>query len=92
MYTVNYTSQFKRAVKLCNRRGLDVNKIAELVDILRVRGVLPRKYKPHKLSGYKGGMTWECHIEPDWLLIWEQNDTHLTLLMLETGTHSDLFG
>ncbi len=69
-----------------------MNKIAELVDILRVRGVLPRKYKPHKLSGYKGGMTWECHIEPDWLLIWEQNDTHLTLLMLETGTHSDLFG
>ena len=92
MYTVNYTSQFKRAVKLCIRRELDVNKIAELVDILRVRGVLPRKYKPHKLSGYKGGMTWECHIEPDWLLIWEQNDTHLTLLMLETGTHSDLFG
>ena len=69
-----------------------MNKIAELVDILRVRGALPRKYKPHKLSGYKGGMTWECHIEPDWLLIWEQNDTHLTLLMLETGTHSDLFG
>lgn len=92
MYTVNYTLQFKRAVKLCIRRGLDVNKIAELVDILRVRGVLPRKYKPHKLSGYKGGMTWECHIEPNWLLIWEQNDTHLTLLMLETGTHSDLFG
>ena len=35
---------------------------------------------------------WECHIEPDWLLVWEQNDTELTLLMIETGTHSDIFG
>ena len=78
MYTVDYTTQFKRAVKRCIKRGLDVNKIAELVDILRVKGS-------------KGGMTWECHIEPDWLLVWEQNDTHLTLLMLDTGTHADLF-
>jgi mRNA interferase YafQ len=36
-------------------------------------------------------MTWECHIEPDWLLVWEQNDTRLTLLMLDTGTHADIF-
>ena len=91
MYTVDYTTQFKRAVKRCIKRGLDVNKIAELVDILRENGSLPRKYKPHKLSGFKGNMTWECHIEPDWLLVWEQNDTRLTLLMLDTGTHSDIF-
>ena len=91
MYTVDYTSQFKRAVKRCIKRGLDVNKIAELVDILRKSGTLPRKYRPHKLTGFKGGMTWECHIEPDWLLVWEQNDTRLTLLMLDTGSHADLF-
>ena len=91
MYTVDYTTQFKRAVKRCIKRGLDVNKIAELVDILRVEGSLPKQYRPHKLSGFKGGMTWECHIEPDWLLVWEQNDTRLTLLMLDTGTHADLF-
>lgn len=91
MYTVDYTTQFKRAVKRCIKRGLDVNKIAELVDILRVKGSLPKQYRSHKLSGFKGGMTWECHIEPDWLLVWEQNDTHLTLLMLDTGTHADLF-
>ena len=91
MYTVDYTTQFKRAVKRCIKRGLDVNKIAELVDILRVKGSLPKQYRPHKLTNFKGGMTWECHIEPDWLLVWEQNDTRLTLLMLDTGTHADLF-
>ena len=91
MYTVDYTTQFKRAVKRCVKRGLDVNKIAELVDILRVNGSLPKQYRPHKLSGFTGGMTWVCHIETDWLLVLVQNDTRLTLLMLDTGTHADLF-
>ena len=91
MYTVSYTNQFKHSVKRCAKRGLDVNKIAIVVDILRETGTLPSTYRPHKLSGFKGGITWECHIESDWLMIWEQNDTQLTLLMLDTGTHSDLF-
>ena len=91
MYTVEYTTQFKRAVKRCIKRGLDVNTIADLVDILREKGALPKQYRPHKLTNFKGGMTWECHIEPNWLLVWEQNDTRLTLLMLDTGTHTDLF-
>ena len=91
MYTVDYTNQFKRSVKRCVKRGLDVNKIAVCVDILRESGTLPPHYRPHKLSGFKGGMTCECHIEPDWLMIWEQNDECLTLLMLDTGSHSDLF-
>lgn len=48
------------------------------------------KYRPHKLVNQKVE-TWECHIEPDWLMTWEQNDMELTLLFLQTGTHSDLF-
>ena len=51
---------------------------------------LPDKYKPHKLVGVRKGQ-WECHIEPDWLMVWEQNDMELTLLFLQTATHSDLF-
>ena len=47
--------------------------------------------KPHKLSGDYVGC-WECHIKPDWLLVWEQNDTELVLLMTNTGPHSDIFG
>ncbi len=58
--------------------------------MLENEGSLPAKYRPHKLSGdYEG--CWECHVESDWLLIWEQDDTKLTLLMLDTGSHSDLY-
>lgn len=59
--------------------------------MLEKDGSLPPSYRPHKLSGqYQNA--WECHIEPDWLLIWEQNDEELILLFVNTGTHSDLFG
>ena len=91
MYEIIFTNQFKHAVKRCAKRGLDVNKIAVIVDILKIDGTLPQQYKPHKLSNYSGGSVWECHIKPDWLLVWEQNDSQLTLLMLNTGSHSDLF-
>ena len=68
-----------------------MERLLEVVRMLAESGTLPQQYRPHKLSGYSGGNTWECHIESDWLLIWEQNDTCLTLLMLDTGTHSDIF-
>ena len=64
--------------------------LQEAIDLLQETGKLPVKYKPHTLTGsYKG--CWECHIKPDWLLIWKQNDNELVLLFLDTGTHSDLF-
>ena len=59
------------------------------IRLLEADGQLPMSYHPHKLSGQYGGC-WECHLKPDWLLIWEQNDTELTLLFTGTGTHSDL--
>ena len=90
-YTVITSTRFERAVRLCNKRGLPLDELTKVIDLLRENGTLPRKYRPHKLSGFKGNNTWECHIQPDWLLVWEQNDTHLTLLMLDTGTHSDIF-
>jgi mRNA interferase YafQ len=55
MYTVDYTTQFKRAVKRCIKRGLDVNKIAELVDILRIKGSLPKQYRPHSCRASRAG-------------------------------------
>lgn len=58
--------------------------------LLEQDGKLPNKYKPHKLSG-NFSECWECHIKPDWLLIWQQFDDELILLLLNTGTHSDLF-
>ena len=52
---------------------------------------LDEKYQTHQLHGNRKGQ-WECHIQPDWLLVWEQNETELILIMVNTGTHSDLFG
>ncbi|MDE7375350.1 MAG: type II toxin-antitoxin system YafQ family toxin [Muribaculaceae bacterium] len=90
-YSIDTTRRFDKSLKRCIKRGLDLSKFKECVLILSTEGKLPIQYRPHKLSGqFKGA--WECHIEPDWLLVWEQNDTELTLLMIETGTHSDIFG
>ena len=61
------------------------------VRLLVTTGTLPATYQPHKLTGNFAGC-WECHLKTDWLMIWEQNDTELTLLFTGTGTHSDLFG
>ncbi|MBQ7056337.1 MAG: type II toxin-antitoxin system YafQ family toxin [Bacteroidaceae bacterium] len=90
MYEVIYTGQFKKSLKLCVRRGLKIEDFIVVLDILQEKGALPPEYLPHKLRGkYKG--CWECHINPDWLLIWQHNDRELRLILVDTGTHSDLF-
>lgn len=90
MYSINYTKRFEKDLKRCKKRGLDIRLIKEVVALLAANGTLPMKYRPHKLVNQKEE-TWECHIQPDWLMTWYQNDTELTLLFLQTGTHSDLF-
>ena len=90
MYEVIYTGQFKKSLKLCVRRGLNVKEFTEVLDILQEKGHLPAKYRQHKLTGkFKG--CWECHIQSDWFLIWEQDDFQLRLILVDTGTHADLF-
>ncbi len=90
MYEIIYTGQFRKSLKLCARRGLNIQDFVTVLDILQETGTLPEQYRPHKLHGnYKG--CWECHINPDWLLIWEQDDQQLRLILVDTGTHSDLF-
>jgi mRNA interferase YafQ len=91
MYGIKATHRFKKDVKRCQARGLDLSLLETAVDILQHTGTLPPEYKPHRLQGSYGGY-WECHIKPDWLLIWQQDDTQLVLLLTNTGTHSDLFG
>jgi mRNA interferase YafQ len=63
----------------------------EVVTLLAETGTLPSRYRPHKLTGDWQGF-WECHIQPNWLLIWEQHEKELILILTDTGTHSDLFG
>lgn len=68
-----------------------MDELRKVMSILVETGDLPTTYSPHKLKGKKGNETWECHIRPDWLLVWEQHEEELVMLMLDTGTHSDLF-
>ena len=91
MYTITRTNSFKKSFKRCLKRGLNGNAFGEVLAILSSTGSLPQKYRPHKLNS-RYNYAWECHIESDWLLVWEQNDSELTLLLIETGTHSDIFG
>lgn len=87
-YEIEYTGQIKKDIKLAKKRGLDFNLFKEVVIELEATAKLPPKFKPHILKGnYKG--FWECHIQPDWLLIWKQ-DEEIKLISL-TGSHSDLF-
>ena len=90
MYTIITTNRFEKELKLCKKRGYNMELIQKVISILSNTGKLPEKYKPHKLSGnYEN--CWECHIKGDWLLIWMQNDQELTLLFTNTGSHSDVF-
>lgn len=90
-YTLRFTGEFKRSLKKCLKRGYDERLLMDVLSILATKGHLPEKYRPHMLHGQYAGY-WECHITPDWLLIWTQNDNELVLVMTDTGTHSDLFG
>ena len=89
-YTVKISNQFKKDFRRCIKRGLNMQHITDAMDLLADTGTLPAQYRPHRLSGNRQGQ-WECHIQPDWLMTLEQNDTELILLFLQTGTHSDLF-
>ena len=93
VYYVFFTNNFKKDVKKCYKRNLDLMLLADIVIRLAKGENLPEKYRAHKLENYstKNGIVMECHIQPDWLLIWVQNDTHLILTLTNTGTHSDLF-
>ena len=89
LFDIDYTNQFKKDVKLCYKRNLDLQLLEDVIKLLAENGTLPSKYKPHPFPN-RGVM--ECHIQPDWLFIWEQHNDTLFLILLESGTHSDLFG
>ena len=89
-YRLKVTNQFKKDVKRYQKRGLPMGELKEVMELLVQDGKLPAKYNPHPLRGDRLG-TMECHIRPDWLLLWQQDDEELILLMTNTGTHSDLF-
>lgn len=90
-YTVKATSQFKKDYKLAIKRGLEIELLEKLVETLAMGDALPEKNKDHALGGNWVGYR-ECHILPDWLLVYRLEDEVLVLTLTRTGTHSDLFG
>lgn len=89
-YSVDFTTQFKKDIKLAKKQGKDTDKIFEVVEKLANDEVLDAKYKDHCLTGDYNDCR-ECHIEPDWLLIYKKYESELILMLIRTGSHSELF-
>lgn len=89
MLNVRYSTRFKKDFKTCVKRGYKMTLLQQAIDTLRIPAPLQAKNRDHNLSGNYSGYR-ECHIEPDWLLIYKQVDNELRLD--RTGTHADLFG
>ena len=91
-YDIILTTAFKKELKNIKKRKKDLKKLTEVVNKLASGQELDIKYRDHALANnlrFKDCR--ECHIEPDWLLVYKKNKNELTLFLIETGTHSDLF-
>lgn len=90
MYSLEFTRQFKKDLKLCDKRNYEISLFEEGIEVLSADGKLPLKFKPHILKGnYKN--YWECHIKPDWIIIWQQDDEAKEIVLVRRGRHSDFF-
>ncbi len=87
MLDVRYSTRFRKDFKVCVKRQYEVGRLQAVIDILRIPEPLPDRNRDHNLSGNYAGYR-ECHIEPDWLLIYRQDGSELFLY--RTGTHADL--
>lgn len=90
MLEIFLSARFKKDLKLAIKRGYNVGLLDEIVSKLASGKILEEKYKDHALSGNYSDFR-ECHITPDWLLIYQINNEKLILVLSRTGTHSDLF-
>ena len=89
-YELILTGKFKKSLKLARKRGLDLSLLENVVTMLQNNIPLEEKHRDHELKGRYQGFR-ECHIQPDWLLIYLKEDQVLTLTLVDTGTHADLF-
>ena len=92
MLNVQFTAQFKKDYKLAIKRGCEIEKMSQVIDLLRREQPLPEEYRDHawvSSRNYKGMR--ECHIQPDWLLVYKIVHNTLELGLIRTGSHSDLF-
>lgn len=92
MLKIEYQGQFKKDYKLAVRRGFDIAELQKVISLLRNEESLPEKYHDHALENSKDYQNVrECHIKPNWLLIYQICNDSLILKLIRTGSHSDLF-
>lgn len=89
-YEIRFTTRFKKDLKQVEKQGKNLNKLYDIIQKLADKTPLEAKYRDHDLQGEYAGCR-ECHIEPDWLLIYEYFNDILVLSLTRTGSHSDLF-
>jgi mRNA interferase YafQ len=91
VYQVKMVNQFKKSIDLSYSRGFSLQLLYNVIEMLAQDQKLPEKYKAHELKGDRKGML-ECHIKPDWVLMWSEHKKELILILLDTATHSDFMG
>lgn len=91
MYKIVYTSRMKRDVRRAKKRGKDISKLIKTLQLLQEGSAMPEQYRDHPLSGSLKDFR-ECHIESDWLLMYQIHEDMLILSAAATGTHAGLFG
>ena len=89
-YKIKFTKRFKKDLKQAKKQGKDIEKLFDIVEKIAKDETLDEKYRDHSLAGNYHG-TRECHVEPDFLLIYEKIEDVLVLSLIRTGSHSDLF-
>lgn len=89
MLAVKFTTSFKKSYRLMKKRGKDLSLLDHVVDLLCQGKILDARYHDHELKGNFKGFR-ECHIQPDWLLIYLVEDDILTLTLVDTGSHADI--
>lgn len=90
MFRIITTNSFEKDAVKCEKRGLKLDMLQEVINYLEKDGTVPARHRPHILSGNMQGY-WECHIKADWLLIWIKDESQKMITLIGTGTHSDLF-
>lgn len=89
-YEITRTNQFEKDLKLAAKQGKNLERLWQVVDMLANDEVLPQNFRDHNLTGQYLGYR-ECHVYPDWLLIYKKQDGVLVLLLYRLGSHSELF-
>ena len=90
MYEIVFSNSFKKDYKRIKKRGYNLSLLSEIFGQLIEKGCVDAKYYPHKLVG-NYTKCWECHVQTDWLLIWEMDEKLSIIKLVATGTHEDLF-